>query len=1123
MNKMLFSLVLTGLCVASVRAQGPQPPATNLPPAAAVAYDLPEAGRVSLAVFDGEGRLVRTLLRAAPQKAGRHTASWDGLDSAGARLPAGEYRWKLLRTQGLTSEFLLNLGVSTGINHWPGQHGALVAVAREDDSLYVTAAMSEGSPQTVKIKTDGTYCWATPSLEGWGGGADLAVDGDRLYFQGTNPQGGHTTYVQDPASGRVVGKFQLARPVQKLGARMIAKAVSPTDALTDDDAHAERIVLNLANGAYRVRLELGDGERKPYRASLNCQGETKAQVDLEVEKDGKKTLEFPAEAKDGKLSLTFWLPRKDAGDEATFTMPVRSIEAVALPQRIAAAGGEVVVAFPQTIVWIDPKDGAVLDDAPLEAIRDIDIASPGTVLAIAGGKLVSLSRSAKTPVVRVADGWGSPLRLSVDRASGEVFVFDGAERFAAPTASEQVKRFDKDFKLIKTYGRAGGRRAGRYEAGDFLQVSDIAADGKGGFYVSEYGAAPRRLAHVDAEGNVLREWFGGQQFYTYAEVEPDNPDLVWMDSEWGWIMQVKMDYAGRSWKPVATYRWAAELDPAFFPHYKMTHGMHPMRQDLDGDGKKEPYLWSDSHFGLLLKVDESAGVLRPVAGLGVLDVGPYPFKPFDQLPLSWQDAARTFSPKIPTNQANRLLRGFAWADANGDYRMQADELRLMPSGGHGFGGSSSPCLFLDDALNLYQGRGYGGENQPAWARFPSQGRTPTGAPIWDWSNSVAGVTSPFNSTFAIRRTAAGELFTLSLGGGDGYVGQDTYGPGHGWQWPANQADRSVVAKYDPQGRALWRMDIKAARLDNRPGELHYPTRIAGLVNGCIGVCDKIVQPCEFWTEDGLYVGGLLDQRADDGLPERVYGWWRGDKAAGDRFDNLALFQYDMIVGGSLARLPDGSAVFFGAGWNSVPVFRITGWDRFARQEGALTLTAPTGAAARKGTGLTREVAGRDELDALLGPAALSTDAGAHGAMKTMMAEAAAAKTIPVNDRFWFEPLRPGRQWPVDIAGENEHSVTWTGFLEPLFGEEYTIGVYTTGKVTVFVGEERVIDSSESGFRKVFSAPLAFKAGTKVPLRITWSGDTKAGQLHLVWDSPSQAIEHIPVSALYPVMKEQAQP
>ena len=86
--------------------------------------------------------------------------------------------------------------------------------------------------------------------------------------------------------------------------------------------------------------------------------------------------------------------------------------------------------------------------------------------------------------------------------------------------------------------------------------------------------------------------------------------------------------------------------------------MIPIRLDLKGDGKKETYLWSDAHFGLLLKVDEAAGSLRPVAGLGVLSIGNHPnYTPFDKLPDAWQEAARPFTTKIPQELANRLFAG----------------------------------------------------------------------------------------------------------------------------------------------------------------------------------------------------------------------------------------------------------------------------------------------------------------------------------------------------------------------------------------------------------------------------------------------------------------------------------
>ena len=66
-----------------------------------VPYTLEQPGRVSAAVYDADGRLVRELLHAAAQDAGKHSLVWDGLDRDGNSLPAGDSTWRLLQTPGL--------------------------------------------------------------------------------------------------------------------------------------------------------------------------------------------------------------------------------------------------------------------------------------------------------------------------------------------------------------------------------------------------------------------------------------------------------------------------------------------------------------------------------------------------------------------------------------------------------------------------------------------------------------------------------------------------------------------------------------------------------------------------------------------------------------------------------------------------------------------------------------------------------------------------------------------------------------------------------------------------------------------------------------------------------------
>ncbi len=93
-------LALATGCARREDTAGPRPvEALPTPPARlsdGIRYRLAQPGRVSLAVYDAGGVLVRELLHAIPQDAGDHAVMWDGLDAAWQGVPAGEYTWRLL-------------------------------------------------------------------------------------------------------------------------------------------------------------------------------------------------------------------------------------------------------------------------------------------------------------------------------------------------------------------------------------------------------------------------------------------------------------------------------------------------------------------------------------------------------------------------------------------------------------------------------------------------------------------------------------------------------------------------------------------------------------------------------------------------------------------------------------------------------------------------------------------------------------------------------------------------------------------------------------------------------------------------------------------------------------------
>src|SRR5690349_19253333 len=115
----------------------------------AICYHLSAGGDVSIAVYDAKGVLVRELLRAAPLGAGDHALPWDGRGRDDRPVPAGDYTWKLLETQGLHAEFLLSVGsnypVGTDLSSsgGPGTHLAPYATAVDATGVYVAALQTE--------------------------------------------------------------------------------------------------------------------------------------------------------------------------------------------------------------------------------------------------------------------------------------------------------------------------------------------------------------------------------------------------------------------------------------------------------------------------------------------------------------------------------------------------------------------------------------------------------------------------------------------------------------------------------------------------------------------------------------------------------------------------------------------------------------------------------------------------------------------------------------------------------------------------------------------------------------------------------------------------------------------
>lgn len=74
-----------------LRANYPNP----FNPVTTIRYGVPSEGRVSLAIYDARGRLVKNLLNEV-QPAGFHEVVWNGTDSAGAQVASGVYLYRVV-------------------------------------------------------------------------------------------------------------------------------------------------------------------------------------------------------------------------------------------------------------------------------------------------------------------------------------------------------------------------------------------------------------------------------------------------------------------------------------------------------------------------------------------------------------------------------------------------------------------------------------------------------------------------------------------------------------------------------------------------------------------------------------------------------------------------------------------------------------------------------------------------------------------------------------------------------------------------------------------------------------------------------------------------------------------
>ena len=714
-----------------------------------------------------------------------------------------------------------------------------------------------------------------------------------------------------------------------------------------------------------------------------------------------------------------------------------------------------------------------------DEIESEELAGPGPVTIDAEGVAWIV---AKDGVFRWPQG-GVPERAwsGSDLGRANAIAWDPTEAnfiVAEGGGTHQVLRIDPQGRELARFGRPGGREFGPWKGENFLSVLDVAPDGAGGFLVVE--GRVRRTAHLDAEGRLIAEWFGGQRWGHGIGLDPEDPTLGTIEGGTGTLCLVRMDHATRTWEMLESY--AEPQTDGIFP--KLQHEKWNLRRR----GGRLFHLFADPTVGVALyEIDRENGKLVPRAAFVRMDL-------------------RASLPKV--GQAALALQGltgkpsgFAWSDANGNGVIEAGEVQFGAYGlpwGYNLHVADDWTLFMGDA-----------SRQHAWNEVPNVNASdPSLPPRWDiaarsgsdavWPERFFDVEAFGNrpSTVAIHRNDAGE--TWSIIRGHGFANEDR----QGGFWPEFYGGSDRIVKWNPAGEVEW---VAGRHIGGR-GRFTMAYGLLGSVHGNIVVRDRFGVPTSIWSEEGLYAGNLLESWSDTTLPPWVYDYFN--------VHDESLIDFDQHFNG-LWTGPDGTVYYGMQGRSSTPVFRIDGWDTWTRMQGTISLSETPPAAVGEGTGLTAEyfpARGFDEAPAL----------------------------VRVDPQIWFEAAPQitgglirdtwGTGAPAEGLPTDNFSIRWTGEIEARFSETYRLVVETdvNAQVSVWLNGERVIfDDGTDGARRSAridrnflcrrnrSAPIKLEAGVRYPIRVeSIHGEGGAG-VHLMWESRTQERLHVPARYLYP--------
>ncbi|MGB8355510.1 MAG: hypothetical protein WCD79_16550 [Chthoniobacteraceae bacterium] len=529
---------------------------------------------------------------------------------------------------------------------------------------------------------------------------------------------------------------------------------------------------------------------------------------------------------------------------------------------LAATTGEVFAAiYSQNIIQVlDVESGQPTRTIACPRPRSLALDAQGNLYAVSYGtdqpaQIVRFKGTQGSPSPVITTGLEAPVGVTVD-ASGQITVTDEG-------ASQQIKTFSPDGKLVRTLGKKGGRPwAGAYDPEAYRDPSGIVADKQGGLVVAEQ-SIPKIFDRIDAtSGKTLTRWFGWPG-YGVANI-PDSVDPM-------------TNYF--SYEPEGFARATAPEGGTGYPDaywVPKRAGMEDVGQMFGEDfpiistmanGKK--YFIEDYNPHAVCLIDGDK--FLPVGSLKVNNPGrPLP-------------GVRTGPEPVTVS---------VWIDKDGDHKQQSGEVTTLST----IAGKPLPHL-MDRSLSMWmdeKGDAYIITAANSILKIPCDGFAMNGAPLWN----------PEKASYVVPAVLP-SLLTRAIGGRMGMPGLRTDSKGNIYtclsavvppltpdlaakiqamypdipasKWCAyatpelakqmkeglgHTAESNIAkfAKFGPDGKLIW-MAGRKATAEAGPGEMYHFWDMSGLVGDGYVTGSSEWGPITFYTSDGFFVDSLMNDPA----------------------------------------------------------------------------------------------------------------------------------------------------------------------------------------------------------------------------------------------------------------------